>query len=79
MPCSQGPPTPGIPRRLWITEGSVVAAFLLNPNISYHHSPRHMPPPCPNVTDIANPVGKQPRDGEKSRITNGVYGSNCGP
>jgi hypothetical protein len=23
MPCSQGPPTPGIPRRLWITEGTV--------------------------------------------------------
>jgi hypothetical protein len=44
---------------------SVAALDLLNPKISYHHSPRHMPPPCPNVADIANPVGKQPRDGAK--------------
>ena len=45
---------------------SVAAPDLLNPKISYHHSPRHMPPPCPNVTNTANPVGKQPRDGAKA-------------
>jgi hypothetical protein len=44
---------------------SVAPVDLLNPKISDHHSPRHTPPPCPNVTDIANPVGKQPRDEAK--------------
>src|SRR5258705_982666 len=28
---------------------SVAPVDLLKPKISYHHSPRHTPPPCPNV------------------------------
>jgi hypothetical protein len=42
-----------------------VAVDPLHSQLADHHSPRHTPPPDPNVTDIANPVGKQPRDEAK--------------